>query len=87
MITESPAPSPAPDITMTPTTPPHMEGSSGLQVSSTPSHITTPHGGRRSPGVDTPTPRHIADGELKVLQDCLHRWRTEVENDVRGTVT
>lgn len=33
-----------------------------------------------------PTPRHVTDSELQVLRDCLRRWRTEVENDVRGNV-
>lgn len=31
----------------------------------------------------SPTPRHVSDVELSVLQQCLKRWRTEVENDVR----
>ena len=31
-----------------------------------------------------PHPRHVSSSELSVLQDCLHRWRTEVENDVKG---
>ncbi|XP_029433756.1 ubiquitin carboxyl-terminal hydrolase 25 isoform X2 [Rhinatrema bivittatum] len=30
-----------------------------------------------------PAPRHITDEELGVLEGCLHRWRTEVENDTR----
>ncbi|PVD27319.1 hypothetical protein C0Q70_12475 [Pomacea canaliculata] len=30
-----------------------------------------------------PAPRHVNDNELRVLRDCLRRWRTEVENDVR----
>uniref|UniRef100_A0A8C5WTP6 Ubiquitin carboxyl-terminal hydrolase 25 n=1 Tax=Laticauda laticaudata TaxID=8630 RepID=A0A8C5WTP6_LATLA len=32
-----------------------------------------------------PAPRHITEEELSVLEDCLHRWRKEVENDTRGT--
>jgi len=32
-----------------------------------------------------PAPRHITDEELRVLEVCLHRWRSEVENDTRGT--
>lgn len=31
-----------------------------------------------------PAPRHITDEELRVLEGCLHRWRSEVENDTRG---
>uniref|UniRef100_A0A3Q3AL17 Ubiquitin specific peptidase 25 n=1 Tax=Kryptolebias marmoratus TaxID=37003 RepID=A0A3Q3AL17_KRYMA len=31
-----------------------------------------------------PAPRHITEEELKVLEGCLHRWRSEVENDTRG---
>lgn len=30
-----------------------------------------------------PAPRHITEEELTVLESCLHRWRTEVENDTR----
>ncbi|NXD30485.1 UBP25 hydrolase, partial [Spelaeornis formosus] len=30
-----------------------------------------------------PAPRHITEEELAVLEGCLHRWRTEVENDTR----
>lgn len=31
-----------------------------------------------------PAPRHITEEELRVLESCLHRWRSEVENDTRG---
>lgn len=31
-----------------------------------------------------PAPRHITEEELHVLEGCLHRWRSEVENDTRG---
>lgn len=34
-----------------------------------------------------PAPRHITEEELHVLEGCLHRWRSEVENDTRGAVT
>uniref|UniRef100_A0AAY4D7R4 Ubiquitin carboxyl-terminal hydrolase 25 n=1 Tax=Denticeps clupeoides TaxID=299321 RepID=A0AAY4D7R4_9TELE len=30
-----------------------------------------------------PAPRHITEEELRVLESCLHRWRSEVENDTR----
>uniref|UniRef100_A0A8C5LCN2 ubiquitinyl hydrolase 1 n=1 Tax=Jaculus jaculus TaxID=51337 RepID=A0A8C5LCN2_JACJA len=30
-----------------------------------------------------PAPRHITEEELSVLEGCLHRWRTEIENDTR----
>ncbi|EDK98283.1 ubiquitin carboxyl-terminal hydrolase 25 [Mus musculus] len=30
-----------------------------------------------------PAPRHITEEELCVLESCLHRWRTEIENDTR----
>uniref|UniRef100_A0A4W5JKI0 ubiquitinyl hydrolase 1 n=1 Tax=Hucho hucho TaxID=62062 RepID=A0A4W5JKI0_9TELE len=30
-----------------------------------------------------PAPRHITEEELRVLEACLHRWRSEVENDTR----
>ena len=32
----------------------------------------------------SPTPRFVAAEELRVLQTCLQRWRTEVEADVKG---
>jgi hypothetical protein len=32
-----------------------------------------------------PAPRHITEEELRVLEGCLHRWRSEVENDTCGT--
>ncbi|CAL9685967.1 unnamed protein product [Knipowitschia caucasica] len=37
-----------------------------------------------------PAPRHISDEELRVLEGCLHRWRSEVENDthdLQGSIT
>lgn len=34
-----------------------------------------------------PAPRHITEEELRVLEGCLHRWRSEVENDTRGRYT
>lgn len=33
-----------------------------------------------------PAPRHITEEELRVLEGCLHRWRSEVENDTRGRI-
>ncbi|KAM9781429.1 ubiquitin carboxyl-terminal hydrolase 25 isoform X10 [Syngnathus typhle] len=30
-----------------------------------------------------PAPRHITEEELRVLEGCLHRWRSEVEKDTR----
>ncbi|XP_075398578.1 ubiquitin carboxyl-terminal hydrolase 25 isoform X2 [Tenrec ecaudatus] len=30
-----------------------------------------------------PAPRHITEEEFSVLESCLHRWRTEIENDTR----
>ena len=37
------------------------------------------------PPLCDPAPRDVSDEELHVLQTCLHRWRTEVESDVKGT--
>ena len=34
-----------------------------------------------------PTPKFVAPEELRVLQTCLQRWRTEVEADVKGKCT
>jgi len=33
-----------------------------------------------------PCPRFVTNEELHVLQTCLTRWRTEVEQDIKGTV-
>ena len=41
---------------------------------------------RSLPPVSNPCPRHVTDDELQVLENCLHRWRKEVQSDVRGTV-
>ncbi|XP_049524790.1 ubiquitin carboxyl-terminal hydrolase 25-like isoform X4 [Dermacentor silvarum] len=30
-----------------------------------------------------PCPRHVAEPELRLLQSCLRRWRSEVEHDVK----
>lgn len=34
--------------------------------------------------ISDPAPRQVSDNELQILQECLHRWRTEVEQDVKG---
>jgi hypothetical protein len=34
--------------------------------------------------VHGPAPRCVSSDELHVLQTCLTRWRTEVEQDVKG---
>lgn len=73
-------PQPVPDIaTHTPST------------SGTPPDIAMGTDSRSSPNIikyeevlRSPQPRHVSEGELLVLQNCLHRWRTEVESDVRG---
>ena len=33
-----------------------------------------------------PCPRFVTNEELHILQTCLTRWRTEVEQDIRGIV-
>ena len=72
--------SPIPDITMENPKP----------LSNTPPDISmvpapkSPQVGRSMDVETSPHPRTIANSELRVLEDCLHRWRTEVENDVRG---
>ena len=70
---------PGNDVTMSPVS--GSESASDVSmvtepVSQKPASLGTP--------LETPYPRHISEGEMQVLQDCLHRWRTEVENDVRG---
>ena len=84
-VTESPecsmsASTPISDITM----------DSSKLLSNTPPDISmepapkSPQVCRTVEVVTSPHPRRIADSELRVLEDCLHRWRTEVESDVRG---
>jgi len=34
-----------------------------------------------------PCPRFVTNEELHILQTCLTRWRTEVEHDIKGTLT
>lgn len=69
-----------PDITM----------DSSKMLSHTPPDISmvpvpkSPQNSRTVEMATSPFPRRIADSELRVLEDCLHRWRTEVESDVRG---
>lgn len=87
--------SPKKDRPATPTTSlaipdvPMTSLSAPTSASNTPPDITMATECRSSPvsmGDDSgePHPKHVSDSELEVLQDCLHRWRTEVENDVRG---
>jgi len=33
-----------------------------------------------------PCPRFVTNEELHILQTCLTRWRTEVEQDIKGIV-
>lgn len=33
-----------------------------------------------------PAPHSITDEELHFVKTCLQRWRTEVENDINGTL-
>ncbi|XP_060064125.1 ubiquitin carboxyl-terminal hydrolase 25-like isoform X1 [Ylistrum balloti] len=76
---EMESPKPQSDVSMVTESSPVK--SPGTDVTMTPATPPRPH---RTPGVtSSPAPRHITDGELQVLQDCLHRWRTEVEQDVR----
>ncbi|XP_041372903.1 ubiquitin carboxyl-terminal hydrolase 25-like isoform X2 [Gigantopelta aegis] len=51
-------------------------------VTMTSPHIRSPVK-RTLPPVAIPCPRHVSDDELHVLENCLHRWRKEVESDVR----
>lgn len=39
---------------------------------------------RQQQSVHGPAPRDISNDELNILQTCLTRWRTEVEQDVKG---
>ncbi|XP_064157376.1 ubiquitin carboxyl-terminal hydrolase 25-like isoform X1 [Anguilla rostrata] len=36
-----------------------------------------------APAPTHPAPRHITPEEMQVLEDCLRRWRTEVETDIQ----
>ncbi|KAL4229366.1 Ubiquitin carboxyl-terminal hydrolase 25 [Mactra antiquata] len=76
-------PQPIPDVSMTPcshtpstsSTPPDV--AMGTDTQSSPCCL------REDDFLRSPQPKHVSDSELLVLQDCLHRWRTEVENDVK----
>ncbi|KAJ8316492.1 hypothetical protein KUTeg_006506 [Tegillarca granosa] len=69
MLTDSPVKSPSADVPM---------ATSSTTVLSTPPRCT-----KTTAIISNPAPKHVTEGELRVLQDCLHRWRTEVEQDVR----
>ena len=32
----------------------------------------------------SPAPRHVTESEVAVLEECLQRWRHEMEQDVKG---
>ena len=34
----------------------------------------------------SPTPRHVTETEVAVMEECLRRWRHEMEQDVKGIV-
>lgn len=64
------------DVQMTSPSPP---STSPIKKLSTP---IKPH--RTNVLISNPSPKHVDDSELEVLQECLRRWRNEVEQDVRG---
>ena len=33
----------------------------------------------------SPAPRHVTETEVAVLEECLQRWRREMEQDVKGS--
>ncbi|XP_052804865.1 ubiquitin carboxyl-terminal hydrolase 25-like [Mya arenaria] len=80
--------SPSPAVTV-PTIPVTMVTAQPSCTGNTPPDVTMATENRSSPITtetecsERPHPRHVSDGELVVLQDCLHRWRTEVEHDVK----
>ncbi|GAB1601843.1 ubiquitin carboxyl-terminal hydrolase 25-like isoform X3 [Argonauta hians] len=72
------------DVEMVSPKPSTSTGGSCETLDQAPSHVNSPP---VSPmltiKVPNPAPKNISDSELQVLQDCLCRWRTEVENEVR----
>lgn len=60
--------------------PPKLDLDSGSAESALP---TSPHPTAMDVEEGNPSPRHVSKEELKILQTCLRRWRTEVEDDVR----
>ncbi|KAJ8355463.1 hypothetical protein SKAU_G00182570 [Synaphobranchus kaupii] len=52
---------------------------------STPAQDTATHSAHSNSAHSNPAPapRHISPEELRVLEGCLHRWRTEVETDIQ----
>lgn len=79
----------SPEVSMGSIPVPDVNMDSTKMLSNTPPDISmvpapkSPHTSRSMEVVTSPYPRRIADSELRVLEDCLHRWRTEVESDVR----
>lgn len=73
MVTET---SISEDVQMTSPSPP---STSPIKKLSTP---VKPH--RTNVLLSNPSPKHVEECELQVLQECLRRWRNEVEQDVRG---
>jgi len=43
------------------------------------------HGGPGTAEAAGPCPRFVTSEELHILQTCLTRWRTEVEQDIKGS--
>lgn len=64
--------------------PPKLDLDSGSAESALP---TSPHPTAMDMEEGNPSPRHVSKEELKILQTCLRRWRTEVEDDVRGQLS
>ncbi|CAH1796375.1 unnamed protein product [Owenia fusiformis] len=67
----------SPGVTPTKQPAPHPD-----VVMTTPTPKSPPFS-RNMPLVFHPAPRHVSAQELRVLETCLHRWRTEVEADVK----
>ncbi|XP_077985695.1 ubiquitin carboxyl-terminal hydrolase 25-like isoform X3 [Glandiceps talaboti] len=71
------------DVSMTSASPSPSSVKSTLPDVAMATTPKSPHGSEDKVGEGAPSPRHITDGELKVLQNCLRRWRTEVAGDVK----
>ena len=55
------------------------QSEAGVQCDGIQSRVIRPR-----PPITSPAPRHVTNTELAVLQQCLKRWRNEVESDVKG---
>lgn len=57
-----------------------------MELVNTPSNASDSHSYEQMNHCDetVPSPQHVTEVELKVLQSCLKRWRKEIESNVKS---